>query len=150
MGAPPGVLAPRSALAVNLDLSHGRHGAAARVEFDDAPDGTVARLLVCGWIDRVALSRLVAIVEDLARRGIVRLALDGSQIRHIDFRLVRNLVACLARLESTSFDYGVCGLSPALRDRFRLAGSPPGRHEFASADALIATRDRESKREWAS
>jgi anti-anti-sigma regulatory factor len=151
VGAFPGILGPRSALAINLELSHGCHGAAARIEFHDGRDGTQALVEVRGWIEGVALSRLTAILDDLVRRGVVRVVLDCSQLRHIDLRRVSLLIACLRRHESPSFDYGVCGLSPALRDRFRLAGSHPSRHDQGSAEALLrAPRDREPSREWAS
>lgn len=143
---------PSGALAVDLELSHGRHGAAARIEFHDGADGTIAIVRVRGWIDSVALSRLQDILEDLARRGVARLALDCSQLRHIDYRLVAGLVATLTHLESGSLAYGWCGLSPHLRDLFRLAGCDPDLREFASTETWIRAGhvEVETSREWAS
>jgi anti-anti-sigma regulatory factor len=141
----------RTALAVDLELSHGRHGAGARIEFHDGADGTLALVRVRGWIESVAQGRLVQILEDLAGRGVTRLALDCSQLRHIDYRLVGALVETLAHLEPPSIDYAVCGLSPHLRDLFRIAGCEPARHEFATAESWIAAPHTTGyPREWAS
>jgi anti-anti-sigma regulatory factor len=145
------VVAP-SALAVDLELSHGRHGAAARIEFHDAADGTIAIVRVRGWIDAVALGRLQEILDDLGRRGVARVALDCAQLRHIDYRLVAALIAALSSLESRALGYGWCGLSPHLRDLFRLSGCDPGLHEFVSTESWIRTGHPEidPSREWAS
>ena len=140
---------PRVTLAINLELSHGRHGASARVELHERRDGAVALVSVRGWIDSVALRRLAKTIEDLAARGVGRLALDCSQLRHIDFRLIPLLLRSLARFKGDRTR--LCGLSHHLRDLFRLAGCEPGLQGGPSASELLASSSAlEAGREWAS
>jgi len=47
----PTAASGRSALAVHLELSHGRHGASASVAFHDTESGTLACVAVRGWIE---------------------------------------------------------------------------------------------------
>jgi hypothetical protein len=143
-------LAARSALAINLDLSHGRHGASARVEFHDGEEGTCARVVVRGWIESVGFRRLRDILEDLARRGVVRLVLDCSELREIEGRCLAELIESLASLRSPAFDYQVCGLTPRLRERFRWAGFDPSILDAPRDRAPLPTPDDESPRELAS
>jgi len=139
------------ALAINLELSHGRHGASARVELHERGDGTVALFAVRGWIDRVALRRLSQTLDDLAGRKVGWLLLDCSQLRHIDLGLVASLVEALSRFESHPGQYLVCGLSQRLRELFRVAGCEPSRHCWPSASELLASSlALEPRREWAS
>ncbi len=132
-----------SPLAINLELSHGRHGASARVELRGAASER-ADVAICGWIDPVALLRLREVLHDLAARGVRSVALDCSQLRHIEFRLIPALLESLE-----AFDGGdrVRGLSHRLGDVFRLAGWNP--HAPASA-APAAPQWAGAKREWAS
>ena len=151
MGPRPHTLEARHALAIDLELTHGPNGAAARIEFRDASDGTLALVHVRGWIEGVALARLQDILAELARRGVARLVLDCSQLRHIDYRQVGALIESLARLESPTLAYGWCGLSRHLRDLFRLAGCDPALHDLASTDHWAAAPvGIEPSREWAS
>ncbi len=112
----------RIALALNLELSAGRHGASARIELRERATGRLALLTLGGWLDRVAVSRLVRVLDDLTARGVEQLLLDCSQVRHIDYRVVPALVDGLARFDSHAGGSVVCGLSHYLRDLFRLAG----------------------------
>jgi hypothetical protein len=59
----------RRTVAVNFDLTHGRHGATARLELHERGGGRVALLALGGWIDRTAEGRLEATLDDLAARG---------------------------------------------------------------------------------
>jgi anti-anti-sigma regulatory factor len=147
----PQGLDPRSALAINLELSHGRHGASARVELHESREGALACVTVRGWIERVALARLLVTLGDLRARRVSRLILDCSQLRHIEYSLVPALIHSLEDGESRPGAYCVCGLSRHLRDLFRLAGCEPSRHCWPSADELLASwREPEPSREWAS
>lgn len=112
-------------VAVNLELSHGRHGAAARLELHDRGDRRIAVLAIAGWVDTIALARLDGTLRGLEGSGASRLLLDCSQLRHIDYRLVPQLVDALARFESRGGGFVVCGLSRYLRDLFRMAGCEP-------------------------
>jgi anti-anti-sigma factor len=137
-------------MAMNLELSHGRHGASARVEIDEGQDGAVGRVSVRGWIESVALRRLEETLDDLSARRMRRLLFDCSQLRHIDFRLVPVLVQLLRRFESGAGEYAVCGLSPHLRDLFRLAGCEPGRQCASPEELPSSWRNHGPSREWAS
>lgn len=119
--------AARVSLALNLELSHGRYGAAARVELYERPEAAagarrLARVRLRGWIDRPAARRLEDALEDLAARGVDQVLLDCAELRHIDYRLAPALVDALERFEARSGGIVVCGLSRHLRDLFRLAG----------------------------
>lgn len=124
-------------VAMHLELSHGRHGAAARIELHERGAERVAVLALCGWMDRVALARLHAALDRLAERGASRLLLDCSQLRHIDYRLVPELVDALARFETRSGGFVVCGLSRYLRDLFRMAGCEPRLRCWPSVSELL-------------
>lgn len=124
-------------VAVNLELSHGLHGAAARLELHDRGAERIAVLALCGWMDRVALVRLHEALDRLAERGASRLLLDCSQLRHIDYRLVPQLVEALTRFESRAGGFVVCGLSRYLRDLFRMAGCEPRLRCWPSASELL-------------
>ncbi len=131
--------APRVSCAVNLDLSRGWPAASARIEWLEGPGGerTIdARLSLSGWIDRGALDRLEATLEELSDRGVRRLHLDCSRVRHVEFGAVRRLTRVLSRFAPGGLR--LRGLSPHLRDLFRLAGC----REFVPtgfASGLLAT-----------
>ncbi len=131
------------ALGLQLELSHGRHGASARLDLYDRPDGRpgtrrIARLALRGWIDRPALMRLARALDDMANRGVDQLLLDCAELRHVDYRMTAELVACLERFEARSGGVVVCGLSRHLRDLFRLAGCEARLRLWPSADELLA------------
>lgn len=132
-----------SSLAINLELSHGPHGASARVELRGAASEW-ADVSIRGWIDPVALRRLREVLHDLATRGVRSLALDCSQLRHIEFRLIPALLESLG-----AFDGGdrVRGLSHRLGDVFRLAGWNP---DPTGVELPIVPLWARSKRECAS
>jgi anti-anti-sigma factor len=129
----------RAALAVNLELSHGAHGASARLEWHERDGRRVALLRLSGWIDRVALVRLERTLEDLAERGAGDVVLDCSRLRHIDYRQVPALVNALTRYESRAGGLAVCGLSVYLRDLFRLGGCEPRLSCWPAASDLLGT-----------
>ncbi len=145
----PATLGLRPALALNLDLSHGKPGASARVELHDRPArpagpaagrggaSRIARVSLHGCIDAVAAVRLGQVLEDLALRDVDQVLLDCAQLRHIDFRRVTALVDTLVRLDSRSGGVVVCGLSRYLRDLFRLAGHEGRLRCWSSADDLL-------------
>jgi anti-anti-sigma factor len=128
---------PRVTMAVNLELSHGRHGAAARLELHERGTERLALLRLSGWIDRVAIGRLERTLAELAERGASQLLLDCSQLRHIDYRLVPALVTALGRFETRAGGFVVCGLSHYLRDLFRLAGCEPRLRCWPTAADLL-------------
>lgn len=141
-----GARGDRPALALNLELSHGRPGASARVELHDRPivtggrmDGVsrVARVALRGHVDAVAAGRLERALGDLALRGVDVLLLDCAGLRHIDFRRVPGLVATLERFEAHAGGVVLCGLSRYLRDVFRLAGCEPRLRSWTSAADLL-------------
>ncbi len=141
----------RIAMALNLELSAGRHGAAARVELRERPAGRVVLVALTGWLDRVAVTRLGRTLDDLAARGVEHLLLDVAQVRHIDYRTVPALVEALTRFEARAGGFVVCGLSPYLRDLFRLAGCEARLRCWPSAaDLLAVPMGCESGRECAS
>ena len=127
------------AVAVNLELSHGAHGAAARLEWHEREGLRVALLKLSGWIDRAALLNLERTLENLAERGAGHLVLDCSRLRHIDYRLVPALVDALSRYESRAGGFAVCGLSIYLRDLFRLGGCEPRLKCWPAAADLLGT-----------
>lgn len=124
-------------VAVNLELSHGLHGAAARLELHDRGDQRIAVLALRGWMDQVAIGRLNVALDRLAGSGASRLLLDCSQLRHIDYRLVPQLIAGLSRFESRAGGFVVCGVSRYLRDLFRMAGCEPGLRWSPSSRELL-------------
>jgi anti-anti-sigma factor len=141
----------RLSLALNLELSGGRHGAAARIELHDRSTGRLALIALRGWIDQSAVEHLDQALSDLARRGVDQLLLDCSQLRHIDYRVAPALVDSLARFESHAGGFVVCGLSHYLRDLFRLAGCELRLRCWPSAAELLAPAPAlESGRECAS
>ena len=142
----------RPVLALNLELCHGRPGASARVELHerpapaDRPSGVsrIARVALRGCIDAVASRRLSQALDDLALRDVEQVVVDCAELRHIDFRLVPELVAGLDRLEARAGVVALCGLSRYLRDLFRLAGCGSRLHGWpASADLLTSEPGRE-------
>ncbi len=142
--------APRVSCAVNLDLSRGWHSASARIEWLEGAKGgraSEARLWLCGWLDRGALERLEATLGELSDRGVRRLELDCSRVRHVEFGAVRTLARALSRFAPSGLS--LRGLSPHLRDLFRLAGCgefvPTG---FASG-LLASLPSGGPHREWA-
>jgi len=141
----------RRAMALNLELSHGRPGASARVEFHDRVGGRIALLTLRGWVDAVAVRRLTGALADLEKPELAQLLLDCSAVRHIDYRQLPALVNALARFESRAAGLVVCGLSPYLRDLFRLAGCEPRLRCWPSAQELLESpSDFEPSRERAS
>ena len=127
----------RHAVALNLDLAHGRHGATARLELYDRTGERVALLALRGWLDDVAVRRLEETLDGVAARGASQLLLDCSQLRHIDYRLVPALLAALERYESHAGGFVLCGLSHYLRDLFRLAGCDRALRCWPSAEELL-------------
>jgi anti-anti-sigma regulatory factor len=113
--------------------------------------GAVAVVSLSGWIDRVALRRLLATLDDLSARGVVRLLLDGSRLRHIDYPLITLLIEALKGFAADHGATVVCGLSRHLRDLFRLAGSrAPLSFAPSAAELLSSAAELEPGREWAS
>ena len=124
-------------VALNLELSRRGRGAAARVEFHDRADGRVALVDLRGSLDAVAVRRLVSALDELAARSLGQLLIDCSAVSHIDYRCVADLVAALARFEARAGGFVICGLSPYLRDLFRLAGCEPQLRCWPSARELL-------------
>jgi anti-anti-sigma factor len=125
MVAPPHALDTRQALALNLQYTRGRHGAAARIELHDGPAGRFGSLAIRGWVDPAAGRRIEQTLDDLASRDVRQLLVDCSQLRHIDYRVVSRLLHAIARFESRNGSVALCGMSRYLQDVFRLSGGDP-------------------------
>ncbi len=140
-----------AAVALNLELSHGRHGASARIEIHEKASSRVALLALFGWLDGTAVSQLGRTLDDLALQGVGHVLVDCSRLDHIDYRMVPSLVERLERFESRIGSLVVCGLSHYLRDLFRLAGCDATLRCWPSAsDLLPAPLTFEPRRECAS
>ena len=146
--AHPDAVAARPALALNVELSHGRPGASARVELHEraAGDGgrplgasRLARVALRGCIDAVATRRLARLLDDLVARGAEHVLVDCAELRHIDFRMVPALVAAFEAIEARSGGVVLRGLSRYLRDVFRMAGCEPDLRRWPSAADRFAT-----------
>ena len=141
MVARPDTHDDRLSMALNLELSRGRHGASARIELHERLDGRLALVALQGWLDRPAVLCLDRSLDDLAARGVDQLLLDCSRLCHIHYRLVPLLVSSLARFESRAGGFVVCGLSRYLRDLFRLAGCESRLRCWPSAAELLGPAD---------
>jgi anti-anti-sigma factor len=126
-----------ASVTLNLELSHGRHGASARIEIHERAPGRFALLALRGWVDGVAVSQLGRALEDLALQGVDHVLLDCSLLNHIDYRMVPALVERLVRFEARIGSLVVCGLSHYLRDLFRLAGCDAQLRCWPSAADLL-------------
>ncbi len=122
MVATTGTSDVRTSVAMNLQFTRGRHGAAARLEVHERPAGRVGLLALLGWVDLSAERGIERVLDDLANRGVTRLVVDCSQLLHVDYRLVPRLADALVRFEAHSGTVVMCGLSRYLRDVFRIAG----------------------------
>ncbi len=122
MVAPVGTTEVRTSVAMNLQFTRGRHGAAARLEVHERPAGRVGLLALRGWVDLSAERGIERALDDLAARGVSRLIVDCSQLLHVDYRLVPRLADALVRFEAHAGAVVLCGLSRYLRDLFRIAG----------------------------
>ena len=140
MVAPIGTLEPQKSLAVNLQFTRGRHGAAARIELHDRPAGRFAVLSLMGLVDLPAERRIEQTLDDLAARGVAQLLVDCSQLSHIDYRMVPRLVDALGRFETRAGAYALGGMSHYLRDLFRLAGCDAHLRCWPAAGAAPASR----------
>jgi len=112
----------RGSVVLNLELAHGRHGAAARVEVHERPAGRIGVVALRGWVDASAADGIERMLADLAGRSLSRLVVDCSQLLHVDYRLMPRLADALERFETRSGAVVLCGLSRYLRDLFRIAG----------------------------
>ncbi len=112
----------RTTLAMNLEFTRGRHGAAARLELFDGPDARTAVFALRGWIDAAAARRVEQTIDDLLGRDVRRLIVDGSRLQHVDYRQVPRIGAAFARFEARAGAVTFCGLSRYLLDLFRLSG----------------------------
>jgi anti-anti-sigma regulatory factor len=148
---PVATLAPMT-LGQTVSLSPGVHGARARIELD--PQGSRAgapcvRLSLQGWIDRAALQRLQAALEPLGRGIVRRLVLDCARVRHIEYDVLPGLVDALADVAPPSAELSVTGLSPHVRDLFRLAGFAWGHPVTRPGLGVDGTLPIGPRREWA-
>ena len=147
MTATPAMSGGRPALALNLELSHGRPGASARVELHDRPatdaggmEFTIRRAHVSlhGCVDGVATTRIARLLDDLNSRGAAEVILDCADLSHIDFREVPDLVAAADRFEAHGGLVAFQGLSRYLVDLFRLAGCASHLRDWPSNAVLLA------------
>ena len=107
MVATTGTSEVRTSVAMNLQFTRGRHGAAARLEVHERPAGRVGLLALLGWVDLSAERGIERVLDDLANRGVTRLVVDCSQLLHVDYRLVPRLADALVRFEAHSGSVGV-------------------------------------------
>jgi anti-anti-sigma factor len=130
---------PQTSVAMNLQLTRGRHGAAARLEVHERATGRVGLLALRGWVDLSAEQGIERVLDDLAMRGVSRLVVDCSQLLHVDYRLVPRLAEALARFEARAGVVVLCGLSRYLRDLFRIAGCESRLCCWPNASDLLET-----------
>jgi anti-anti-sigma regulatory factor len=123
----------RAMIVMHESLSHGQHGTSALLEVHESSPDRTARLALRGWLDAIAFGRLRQRFDDLARQGVRRLVLDLAELQHLDYRLAPALTETLERFEARSGAVIVCGLSPYLRDIFRLSGCEPRLNCWPSA-----------------
>ncbi|MFM8560389.1 MAG: hypothetical protein ACKOC6_12500, partial [bacterium] len=76
MVAQTGTHEVRTSVTMNLQLTRGRHGAAARLEVHERPAGRVGLLALRGWVDLSAERGIERVLDDLANRGVARLVVD--------------------------------------------------------------------------
>lgn len=139
-------------LGETVSLSPGVHGARARIELeprDSLSGAPSARLSLQGWIDRAALRRLESALEPLGHGLVRRLVLDCARVRHIEYDVLPGLVDALARIAPPSAELSVTGLSPHVRDLFRLAGFAWGHPTARSGSGGDGTLPIGKRREWA-
>ena len=116
----------RVPLALNLELSHGRHGASARVEVCRLSGGGVARLALRGWIETIAMRRLAATLDDLASRGFdassstARSSITSSSV------LCRSCMPRSPISRERRAPYRMSGLSQHLAEQFAFAAVRAG------------------------
>jgi anti-anti-sigma factor len=136
----------RGAVVMNLEFSHGRHGAAARIEVHERPAGQVGVVALRGWVDAAAAQRIERMLDDLAERNLARLVVDCSQLLHVDYRVMPRLADALERFAARAGSVVLCGLSRYLRDLFRIAGCEsrlccwPSASELLDATTLAGER----------
>jgi hypothetical protein len=135
----------RLALAINLELSHGRHGAAARVEVLDRGGRRVARLGLSGWVEGVAMSRLERTVSELSERAPDGLILDCSRVRDVDHHSLPRLVRALAPFAERRDGLEVLGLTQRLRERFLWTQDAARAARAASSPVAVPAA---GNREW--
>ena len=118
-------------------------GASARIELGDeeAPALRSARVALHGWLDRSSLERLATTLADLGDRGVERLTLDCSRVRHIEYGALSHLLEALMRFTTDTTGVTVSGLSPHLRDLFRAGGTRIGRRRPSSASRCRRSPD---------
>lgn len=137
----------RLALAINLELSHGRHGAAARVELLERAGRRVARVDLSGWVEEVAMGRFERAVQDLAGRGVEGLILDCSRLRHVDHRCMPRLTFAMAPFALRREGLAVLGLSPGLRERYLRSENAACADRAVSSPVAVPAA---GEREWPS
>ena len=142
-----GAGASRSAVTMHLQYTRGRHGAGARLEVLERPAGRVGLLALRGWVDLSAARGIERTLDDLAARGVSRLIVDGSQLLHIDYRLVPRLADALVSFERRAGSVGLCGLSRYLRDLFRMSGCDSRLTWWPSAAGLLEAAPEAGARE---
>jgi hypothetical protein len=100
-----------------------------RVEVLEGEGRRHARLDLQGWIGDASVRRLEAPLRELRRRELDGLVLEYLRLRNIEYWGLRRLARAIAAFEDLRDGVAWHGLSPALRDRVRLAGSAlePGR-----------------------
>jgi hypothetical protein len=133
----------RLALAINLELSHGRHGASARVELLERAGRHVARIGLSGWVEEVAIGRFETAVSDLAARDVDGLILDCSRLRHVNAGSASRLTRAVAPFAARREGLVLQGLSKRLRERLEKSHAAPALESAALAPAVVG-------REWTS
>ncbi len=109
----------RTALALELELGSGRHGASARVELREwaGEAKRVVRVTLRGWIGGAAQRRLERAFVDLAARDVDHVVLDCTGVRHLGERVARRLVDAASRFETCTSRVEVWGLTGRLSRR---------------------------------
>lgn len=102
----------------------------------------VQRVMTLALEGEIGQDELIDIGQELfrfAHKGVVRVVLDFGDVTHLDYRLVRPLIARAELLRRAGGDLKIAGLSPYLYAIFRSAGAHDAFDYFAeTGDAVSA------------
>jgi len=96
-----------------------------------APTTRVMTLALEGEIGQDEFIDVAQQLFKLVHRGVVRVVLDFTDVGHLDYRLVRPLIARAELLRRAGGDLKIAGLSPYLYAIFRSAGAHDAFDYFA-------------------
>lgn len=96
---------------------------ARRILSADASGGRVETLMLEGELDVAALEQVCQELTRKLQLGVRQVAVDFSEVAHLDYRGVRPLMARAEVFRRAGGDIKLSGLSPYLAAIFRAAGA---------------------------